>query len=130
MTERVELDRRQFAQQILAGTGCLGVVSGAAALADDQKPVEKPATEKADSPKKGEKPAAEAEPVAPELLLLNYLVRQYPNEHLNQQTLSGIYRDIRGDLARSSVLNEFPLTNADEPAFAFRAYHVSTDAVK
>lgn len=68
--------------------------------------------------------AGEAPP--PEVLLLTYLVRRYPNDHLDEAAIQGIFRDIRGDLARGRALAEFPLKNSDEPAFVYSVYRTAT----
>jgi hypothetical protein len=56
-------------------------------------------------------------------MLLTYLVRQYPSDRYDETTLQGIFRDIRGDVARSRQLSSTSLKNGDEPSFIFKAFH-------
>ncbi|MDA0920203.1 MAG: hypothetical protein O2945_14125 [Planctomycetota bacterium] len=66
---------------------------------------------------------AEAPEPPPEAAyLLGLIMRRYPDERLDEVAVSGIVRDIYGDLARSRVLSSFPLDNSDEPGFAFKAW--------
>ena len=119
------IDRRHFAAQLAVGASALTAAMtplAAASAAEDQPVAEK--NEKGDKP--AEKPPDEAS-VPPELpsaeiVLLTYLTRRHPSDHYDEAALQGIYRDIRGDVARGKQLSEFPLTNADEPAFVFAAY--------
>jgi hypothetical protein len=117
------MDRRQFACDVVAGTSCLaaGLTSMTSSAAEEPRqnpPKDKPAAKQVD------KPAADDEKpdLPPEVLLLSYLVRQYPSDHFDKEAVAGIYRDIRGDVARGRMLQEFPLKNSDEPAFVFRAW--------
>ena len=93
----------------------------AAASAAEDKPV-------ADTSVKGDKSAEKkpdetaAELPPAEVILLTYLTRRHPSDHYDEATLQGIFRDTRGDIARGKQLSEFPLKNADEPAFVFAAY--------
>lgn len=109
------IGRREFAQQLTVGAGGL-----AAALATSQAL----GTETPPAPKLPEEPAAKDEHPAPppEVLLLTYLVRTYPSDNYDDFAIQGIFRDLRGDLARGKVLSEFPLKNSDEPAFVFSPY--------
>lgn len=110
------IGRREFAQKLTVGTGGLA----AAVLATSSTS----GAETPPAPKLPEDPASKPEPpVAPvEALLLSYLVRAYPSEKFDAAAIQGIYRDIRGDVARGTLLSEFPLTNSDEPAFVFSPY--------
>ncbi|HEY4262661.1 MAG TPA: hypothetical protein VGM98_21045 [Schlesneria sp.] len=110
--------RRDFARQIVLGAGLSAVPLTAAPAASSDVPP---------APKLPEDPApigAEAPP-PPEVLLLTYLVRRYPNEHFDDVAIQGIFRDIRGDVARGRALAEFPLKNSDEPAFVYSAYRAA-----
>ncbi|MEI8378867.1 MAG: hypothetical protein WCJ09_01975 [Planctomycetota bacterium] len=109
------MGRREFAQQLTVGAGGL-----AAALATNQAL----GAETPPAPKLPEEPAAKVEPPAPppEVLLLTYLVRTYPSDNYDDVAIQGIFRDLRGDLARGKLLSEFPLKNSDEPAFIFSPY--------
>ena len=119
------IDRRHFAAQLAVGASALTAAMSplAAVSAAEDKPI-------ADKNEKGDKPAekqpveAEAPPELPpaEVLLLSYLTRRHPSDHFDEASLQGIFRDIRGDVARGKQLSEFPLKNSDEPAFVFVAY--------
>ena len=116
-----QLDRRQFARQVAAVGG--GFAAGmAAATAGAQSSNTPPAPKLPED--NGPGTAKKAEPDGPpvEALLLTFLVRRYPNLQFDDAALQGVFRDIRGDVARSDALSEFVLKNSDEPAFAFRAY--------
>lgn len=112
MSEDSQIDRRRFAERLIAGTGCLTVgFSAVPAVGEEVPPPPKLPT---DADPSSDPPL--------ELLLLTYLVRNYPSEKFDDAALQGIFRDIRGDVARGKVLSEFPLKNSDEPAFVFGAY--------
>ena len=125
MSSPNRIDRRHFAAQLAVGAGALtaAMTPLAAASAAEDKPV-------ADKNEKGDKPAeakpdeAAAPPELPpaEIVLLTYLTRRHPSDRYDEAAIQGIFRDIRGDIARGRQLSEFPLTNADEPAFVFAAY--------
>jgi hypothetical protein len=112
MTNENRIDRRRFAESLAAGSSAFALLMGSSlsSNADD-----KPAVE----PK--EVPAAPARP-SEEVLLLTCLMQRYPSEHFDEAAIQGIYRDLRGDLARGKILSEFPLENSDEPCFEFRAF--------
>lgn len=118
MVDEPEIGRRQFAQSLAGGLGTVAVLASGVAAAQQIPPAPKLPHDgsKTDKPDDG--------PPAPplEAVLLTYLARRYPSDHLDEAALQGIYRDIRGDVARSDVLSSFPLKNSDEPAFAFRAW--------
>lgn len=67
-------------------------------------------------------PAEPREPPPEAAYLLGLIMRRYPDDRLDETAVSGIVRDIYGDLARSRVLSRFPLDNADEPGFTFQAW--------
>jgi hypothetical protein len=112
--------RRDFTRQFVLGAGLSAVpLTTSLAATSDVPP----------APKLPEDPApiaAEAHLPPPELLLMTYLVRQYPNDHFDDVAIQGIFRDIRGDIARGRALAEFPLRNSDEPAFVYSAYRAAT----
>jgi len=116
-----QVDRRQFAQQLAMGAG-LTVGATAIAVVGAEPPQPTPP-----APKLPVEPEGEAKTPPAEVLLLSYLVRTYPSEHFEEATLAGVFRDIRGDVARGELLAQFPLTNADEPAFVFRPYREDRD---
>ena len=80
--------------------------------------------EKTDKPAEKKPDDAATPPELPpaEVILLTYLTRRHPSDHYDEAAIQGIFRDIRGDIARGKLLSEFLLTNADEPAFVFAAY--------
>ncbi len=116
------LNRRQFARQIALGAGAvpLAAITAQTVLpAADTKPAdpEPPATPQP----AGEKPEPPREPT-PEELLLEALIRRYPDERLDGESLGGIFGELLSDAHRSTVLSSFPLQNHDEPAFVFAAW--------
>lgn len=124
------IDRRHFTAQLALGAGALTavVIPFASAIAVEDKPT-------ANKAEKDEKPA-EKQPDAvatthelppADVILLTYLTRRYPSDHYDEAAIQGIYRDIRGDIARGKQLSEFPLKNSDEPAFVFAAYRNPSD---
>ena len=113
-------NRRQFSRQLAMGTGCLAASLTAIPALGDEVPPPPNLPEDGASAKTPEKPGRQEPP--PEVLLLTYLVRTYPSDHFDDEAIQGIFRDIRGDLARGEVLSEFPLKNSDEPVSAFRVY--------
>jgi hypothetical protein len=123
MSSSDRLDRRQFAAQLTLGAGgltALMIPLAAVRAAEDQPKASQ--NEKGDQP--AEKQVDHVVPEAPpaEVLLLTYLTRRHPSDHYEEAAIQGIFRDIRGDVARGKQLSDFPLTNADEPAFVFAAY--------
>lgn len=115
------IDRRHFTTQLAWGAG--GLAATMAPLSAISAAQEKPAAAqgKPDA-KKPDEVAAAPELPPPEVILLTYLTRRHPSDHYDEAALQGIYRDIRGDVARGKQLSEFPLRNSDEPAFVFAAY--------
>lgn len=97
--------RREFARRLtFAAAGAIPLASAnASSMAAD-----------------GEDEAGKKSP-APAELLLDLLKQNYP-EHLDEEQLQLIRKDLDGILARSKALSSFPLVNADEPAFAFSAF--------
>mgnify|MGYP006899562603 FL=1 len=116
----------------------LALAGGAALAADQSTTVGQDATPSAASPKnppekksandadqatgKPTDPAEASEPPPEAAYLLGLIMRRYPDERLDETAVSGIVRDIYGDLARSRVLSSFPLDNSDEPGFTFKAW--------
>ncbi len=129
MSSSNRIDRRHFAAQLALGAGgfSAAMVPLAAAIAVEDQPAQN-RTEKKDKPveKKPDEPAAAPELPPAEVLLLTYLTRRHPSEHYDEESLPGIFRDIRGDVARGKQLGQFPLKNSDEPAFVFAAYRSPT----
>jgi hypothetical protein len=128
MNDHGRIDRRRFTRQLAVGAGSLTAVFSGTSAAIAETP---PAPSLPENPPVAplEKPAPSGtvppEPPPPEVMLLTYLVRAHPSDHFDDAAVQGIFRDIRGDLARGQLLAEFPLKNSDEPAFAFRASPVN-----
>lgn len=117
------MDRRQFASGLAFGSTALvaSTLTGLQAAIADDRPAEK-RREDSDVEPPPEEPREPVVRPTEEALLLTCLTQRYPSEHFDEEALQGIYRDLRGDVARGRILSEFPLKNSDEPAFAFRAY--------
>lgn len=103
------VSRRDFAKHLVLGTGAsvVGLAAGPA-RADD-------------APKQ----PAEAPPSQPtewEDLQLAALLRTYPGEHLTEDMIAGIRRDLRRRRVQSGILREYALKNSDAPSFVFAAY--------
>src|SRR4051812_34883712 len=103
------MDRRQFASGLATGTGAFAAAHVLPVCADEDRP--QATAKESDKAKQPEQPAAKP---SPEVLLLTLLTQQYPSEHYDEQALQGIFRDLRGDLARGRMISEFPLKNSDE----------------
>lgn len=121
MIEDDLVDRRQFAQRLVLGTG-LTVGATAIPALTAEPPLAEPPLTVPPAPKLPVDVGGDTPAPPPEILLLSYLVRTYPSEHFDEPTVAGIFRDIRSDVARGQLLAQFPLTNADEPAFVFTPY--------
>jgi hypothetical protein len=94
--------RREFGQA-LAVAAAAPLVAGLAAA---PAPAQQPAAPKAEGP------AAAAE-------ALLVVLRLRHGKHLTPEQLVAVERNIAGGLAGADRLNQFPLKNSDEPAFAF-----------
>lgn len=104
MSKRKRLSRREFAGQIAAGAAPMILAcAGNGAAAEPEKPKE-------------EKPPSPVEK------MLDLIRQQYPDQRLDAAGLAEIKEELEAQVARSKRLSAFPLTNADEPGFAFRAY--------
>lgn len=102
-----QFTRRDFAYCMASGLAGAALASDQSATAQDKKPAAEPAEER-DIPE--------------HVYLLGAVLKHYPDKRLDEAAIGGIARDIIGDIARGRVLSKFPLTNADEPCFAFRAW--------
>ncbi len=112
MPDENRIDRRQFAESLAIGSGAIAALIGSSlSLNADDKPAEEAKEAPAVPPRPSE-----------EVLLLTCLMQRYPSEHFGEAAIQGIFRDLRGDLARGRILSEFPLENSDEPCFEFRAF--------
>ena len=111
------VNRREFAKRVALGAGAIplaGCLNEKAAAEPETSDKKKP-SEKKDAPKK-------VAPPSPADLLLDVVNQQYPHAKLDAETLRHVHAEIRQNLRTSKILSEFPLTNADEPAFVFAAY--------
>jgi hypothetical protein len=129
MSSSKRIDRRSFAAQLTLGVGGITAASlspiGQVVTAEDKSASIKAEPETAPLEKRpGEKPPTAELPSA-EVLLLAYLTRRYPSEHFDEAALAGIFRDVRGDVARGRLLGSYKLKNSDEPAFTFSAFRSS-----
>ncbi len=104
MSDHEALPRREFARHLMTGLGAATLSTAVAA--DDEPP---------------------REPPSPEMLLLTTLLTQYPSEHYTEEIVQNLYRDFTADLARSSQIRAFPLTNGDGPAHVFRVFRQPTE---
>lgn len=128
MTKPV-VTRRAFTLA-LAGGAALAVEQSAAIgqevapKKDDSKPpaADKSGTDAKQAKDEPDEKVEAREPPPEAAYLLGLIMRRYPDERLDESAVSGIVRDIYGDVARSRVLSSFPLDNSDEPGFAFKAW--------
>lgn len=102
------LDRRAFARRVTWGVAAVAAGSSVEIAADG--PVLPAAAQ--DAPPPGQRPPLP-------LLILGRLLEEYPSEQYTEAALEGLLQDIRGDLARSKALSDFPLSHEDQPAFLF-----------
>jgi len=93
-----DLNRRDFAKSL-----AIGAVLAPVNQVGAQEPAKKDAPSVAD-------------------LQLEQIKQQYPDERLDDAALKSIRGDLQQQINRSKILSAFPLTNADEPGFAFAAY--------
>ena len=54
--------------------------------------------------------------------MMALLFDRYPSEHLTEEQIAGIRRDVRRKQIQSAILRQFPLEPADSPALVFAAY--------
>lgn len=121
--------RREFTLALAGGTA-LAADQPLSALAQDVQADKKSSgtaeADKADkeaaSSRKESVEAETPEPPPEAAYLIGLIMRRYPDERLDEAAVTGIVRDIYGDLARSRVLGSFPLDNSDEPGFTFKAW--------
>ena len=59
--------------------------------------------------------------------LLELVRQQYPDPRLDDAGIAEIREELEAQIARTARLSGFPLTNADEPAFVFRAHRREED---
>lgn len=117
------VNRRQFARRLAVGTAAVGLSVDSPIEAEGMQPARVPADE-ADK----KTPADSDKPPPPGLLLLEIVRQKYPDRHLeDEEILAGVYKELRGDLARGERLAKFPLKNSDEPATVFSAWRAEDD---
>lgn len=99
------LNRRAFARRIAAGAAAPLIAAGAGcdAAAQAQKPDET-------------KPPSLVEK------MLELIRQQYPDQRLDAPAIAEIREALESQIAKSTRLSSFPLSNADEPGFQFKAY--------
>jgi hypothetical protein len=54
--------------------------------------------------------------------MLQLIREQYPDRRLDEAGIAEIREELESQVVRSARLSAFPLTNADEPGFVFKAY--------
>jgi len=99
------LNRREFTSRIAAGAAVPLIAAGTATEVPAQ-------TQKPDVTK----------PASPVERMLEMIIQQHPDQRLDEAALAEIREELESQVTRSARLSAFPLTNADEPGFAFRAY--------
>lgn len=121
--------RRQFTLALAGGTTLAASPSASVGQQISQNDTESKPPPADKSTGKSEKASPETpapgeprEPPPEAAYLLGLVMRRYADDRLDETAVSGIVRDIYGDLARSRVLSRFPLDNADEPGFTFQAW--------
>jgi len=116
---RSKLSRRAFSRCVTLGAVAIPGLARPGAAQDSEKsqPRVSDQTPGKDTP---EKPALQ--PPSESEYLTGLILHRYGDERLDTQAVTGILRDIQGDIARGLTLSRFPLTNADEPAFTFEAW--------
>lgn len=126
---RPAVTRRQFTLALAGGATLAANPSASAGQQISQDETEStppPADKSTGKSKKAStetpEPAEPREPPPEAAYLLGLIMRRYPDDRLDETAVSGIVRDIYGDLARSRVLSRFPLDNADEPGLTFQAW--------
>jgi hypothetical protein len=109
---REYLSRREFAGRIATGAAIPLIASGGAgeAAAQRQSPEQK-------------------KPTSPVERTLELIRQQYPDARLDDAGIAEIREELEAQVARSVRLSAFPLTNADEPGFAFQAYRREGESV-
>lgn len=102
---REHLSRREFAGRFAAGVAVPVIAASVAndAVAAKQKP-------------------ADAKPPSTVERMLEMIRQQYPDPRLDDAGIAEIREELESQVARSARLSAFPLSNADEPGFVFRAY--------
>lgn len=116
------LSRRDFTKGCTLGVFLAGSPETSGQQDDDSN--QKTPAAKAEKP-----PTAEDETDDDETELLTRIIRQrYPNEHLTEEVMAAIRRELAVDRYRGRQLSAFPLGNADEPAFLFAAYRADPQA--
>ncbi len=105
--------RRDFGLAVVTGATSIALTPTPSAVAD-----EKPKSAQASVPETDEEARDIPEPV----YLLGAVLKHYSDKRLDEAAITGILKDINGDLARGRVLSNFPLKNSDEPDYVFRAW--------
>ena len=93
------VSRRELAKYVACGTGA-ALLGSTKAVPDDQTPDEPTSLDRA----------------------MDLLLDRYPSDHLTEQQVGGIRRDVRRKQIQSAVLRQFPLETDDAPALVFAAY--------
>ena len=99
------LNRREFSRRIAAGAAAPLLAAGTSDVSTAQ----------------AQKPDA-ANPPSRVEQMLELIRQQYPDQRLDAGAIVEIREELESQVSRSARLSAFPLSNADEPGFAFRAY--------
>jgi hypothetical protein len=100
-----QVSRREFAGRIAAAAAVPLITAGTTEAS--AKAAQKPDETKSPSPVER---------------MLELIREQYPDRRLDDAAIAEIREELESQMARSARLSAFPLTNADEPGFVFKAY--------
>ena len=103
--DRDHLNRREFAGRLAAGTAVPLMAAGANSDAAAQ-------AQKSD----------ETKPTSLVERMLELIRQQYLDQRFDDAALAEIREELESQVTRSARLKSFPLSNADEPGFAFKAF--------
>lgn len=105
--------RRDFGLALMTSATTVALTPTSEVIADEKPKSAMPVPASQD-----DEPREIPEPV----YLLGAILKHYPDKRLDEAAITGILKDINGDLARGRVLSNFPLKNSDEPGYVFRAW--------
>jgi len=107
------LNRREFAGRLAAGAAVPFIAAGVGVASAE-------AAQKSDDSK------------APSQVerMLDLIRQQYPDPRLDEAGIAEIREELEAQRARSARLSAFPLTNADEPGFVFRAFRAEGKGIE
>ena len=112
MSPHLAISRRGFARRVATVAALSAPATATTALAQ---------------PANADKPAAADLSAAGSAEMLAELARRGDTSELSDEQLVEILSRAQQQLDRSRVLSDFPLVNADEPAFVFRAFRAADE---